>query len=70
MFKLNIYDVATGPFHNDFQLDSSRLKGRLSFDLRMSQRINISVRPENVKISLNDASYEKFFSFSVKLKVF
>ena len=42
--KINLFLIATGPFHQDFALNfPSQKVGRISFDLKLSQIVDLKI---------------------------
>lgn len=44
--RVNLYRIATGPFHQDFDILGVRPDVRLQFDLKISQYVEIKVECE------------------------
>lgn len=45
--KINLFLITTGPFHQDFAIHFPNGKtGRISFDLKISQIINLKIQSE------------------------
>jgi hypothetical protein len=52
--KINLFLIATGPFHQDFALSfPSQRTGRISFDLKISQIIDLRIESLESEILLN-----------------
>lgn len=41
--KINLFLIATGPFHQDFALQLPSNKARISFDFKISQIIDLKI---------------------------
>lgn len=69
--KLNLFEVATGPFHHDMILQNKSLgfKGRLLFDLKMRQKTHFAVKPLFVHAILQDPLREKAYNFFLRVIV-
>ena len=69
--KLNLYELATGPFHHDMILQnkSANFKGRILFDLKMKQMITFFVRPIYAHVTLEDPLKEKAYNINLRIIV-
>lgn len=49
--RLNLYQISVGPYHQDFQVNfgSGRL-ARISLDVKMSQLVEIDIRPIEITV--------------------
>lgn len=70
--KLNLYEVAIGPFHHDMILQNKSLnfKGRILFDLKMTQKITFFVEPKFIHTTAKESLKEKAYNFNIKILVF
>lgn len=50
--KVNLYKIATGPYHHDFAILGPKSDVRLQFDLKISQYVEIKIDCEEVKVEL------------------
>ena len=50
--KINLYLIATGPFHLNLAVNWGETSGRISFDLKMSQIISLQVASRSAHIEL------------------
>ncbi len=51
--QLNLYLIATGPYHHDFPLRSSnKTEGRICADLRISQILNSIIAVRSASVTL------------------
>jgi hypothetical protein len=41
--KINLYLLATGPYHQDFALDLQKGEGRISFNLKLCQEVELKL---------------------------
>lgn len=49
--KINLYLLATGPYHQDFSIPLPKAPGaRLSFNLKIAQLVKIRLRLDEVKL--------------------
>lgn len=64
--KINLYLIATGPFHINLAVDWGTTTGRISFDLKMSQIINLQVASRSALIELARSHPGEYFSYSIK----
>jgi len=70
--KINLHELATGPFHLDFFIKMKKgykEPGRINLDVKMSQVIQVSVKPQRVTCKLKDNLKEKFYNFSLKMSL-
>ena len=52
--KINLFLITTGPYHQDFALHFRNNKiGRISFDLKISQIIDLRIESEVVELFLS-----------------
>jgi len=52
--KINLYLITTGPYYHDFELKFPNGKaGRISFDLKISQIIDVKIKSERIELFLN-----------------
>lgn len=52
--KINLYLLATGPYHQDFAVLLGKEKGaRLSFNLKIAQRVEIKLKLNELEMYLN-----------------
>ncbi|EGR29965.1 hypothetical protein IMG5_145140 [Ichthyophthirius multifiliis] len=78
--KLNLYKVATGPYHHDLAVkwtnhnnkekqlnNQQKNEGRISFDLKMFQKINFQISVDNVIACLEDHLTDKAYNFSFRI---
>mmetsp|Transcript_7043 Transcript_7043/g.6290 ORF Transcript_7043/g.6290 Transcript_7043/m.6290 type:complete len:219 (-) Transcript_7043:3498-4154(-) len=68
--NLTLYDIVTGPAHQDFVINMKKgfkEAGRLTFDVFMSQIINLTVRSLNINCNLHDILKEKLYNYSMKM---
>jgi hypothetical protein len=65
--SINLFLIATGPFHQDFALQfENGTVGRISFDLRLSQVIELSVQGLAAEVELLRDHPGEEFSFSIQ----
>ena len=68
--KINLYYIATGPYHHDFRFKIGKTEPRLQFDMKMSQFVETKVSFEKVEMYLNKKYFEAdSLYFNVRLLV-
>ena len=66
--KLNLYEVAQAPSHFDFNLSSyGSYLGRLVFDIKMSQKINVNIKSKQLVSVMNEPLADKFYIYQLEL---
>lgn len=65
--KINLYLICTGPYHQDFMMEFKNGKiGRISFDFKVSQLIELSLQSLQAEINLLKKHPGENFAFSIK----
>lgn len=69
--KIKLYDLARGPVHNNYLIDqkSNEFSGRFVFDLKMVQKVKLSINSLSLHAKLHDPLKEKAYSYSLKITV-
>ncbi|KAL4460366.1 hypothetical protein ABPG74_000117 [Tetrahymena malaccensis] len=67
---LTLYQIATGPVHNDFLLNTQDLtrKGRITFDIRMAQFVTMNISCKNMFCTMDENLQDKAYNFNLKVK--
>jgi hypothetical protein len=70
--KINLYLLATGPYHQDFSIPLPKAPGaRLSFNLKMAQLVKIRMRINDVKLVPKNKEFPgDTFAFALRSIVF
>lgn len=67
LLKINLYLICTGPYHQDFMLEFKGGKmGRISFDFKVSQLIEVSLESLETEINLLKKHPGENFAYSIK----
>ena len=66
--KIKTYDIATGPLHYDYGFKNS--KARLFFDIKMSQIVNITMKPLNMTAIFKDVLSAPLYCYNFNVVVF
>ena len=66
--RINLYLLATGPYHQDFSIPVAQAKGaRISFDVKISQRVRLYLKVIEVEYVPRDRDFPgDMFAFGVK----
>ena len=67
--RISLYDVAVGPTHFDFKLDKGSKAGRVKFDLKFSQVIDLVIRSTSLVCSMEENLAERFYQYNMYLLV-
>ena len=69
MCQVNLYKIATGAIHNNFTIISSKgSPGKISFDVKMSQLFNISIKSCVLVGKLLENLSEKHYFYNISLR--
>jgi len=53
ILRLNLYQISVGPYHQDFQVNfSNGCLARISLDVKISQLIELDIRPAEITIGM------------------
>lgn len=67
--KLQLWEIAMGPTHYDLFLDSgTESKSRVTFDLKMVQKVRMKITTKSILCDLNEALVETSYNFQIKIK--
>lgn len=66
--KINLYHLATGPYHQDFALPLPKASGtRLSFNLKIAQRVKMRLKFNEVEMIPKDREFPgDMFAFCLR----
>jgi hypothetical protein len=66
--KINLYHLATGPYHQDFSVPLPKAPGaRLSFNLKIAQMIQIHLKINETKVTSKEREFPgDMFAFSIR----
>lgn len=66
--NVNLYNVATGPTHFDFQVsEGSGFLGRIIFDCRFSQFITVTLKSPSLVCKMNQNLNDKYYYYVMTL---
>lgn len=68
--RISLYDVAVGPTHFDFRIGKGSKSGRIKFDLKFSQIIEIEIRSTSLMCSMEENLTERFYQYNMYLLVY
>jgi len=66
--KINLYQLATGPYHQDFSVPLPKAPGaRLSFNLKVAQMIQIYLKVNEIKVISKEREFPgDTFAFNIR----
>jgi len=66
--KINLYHLATGPYHQDFSVPLPKAPGaRLSFNLKVAQMIQMQLKVNETKVVSKEREFPgDMFAFSIR----
>lgn len=67
--RISLYDVAVGPTHFDLKIGRGKKQGRIKFDLKFSQIIEIEIRSSSLMCSMEENLTERFYQYNMYLLV-
>ncbi|CAD8117542.1 unnamed protein product [Paramecium sonneborni] len=68
-FKLNLYQIATGPYHFDYEFTQigSRKNGKVSFDFKMAQILIVRFIPKLIDFTLKEPLNKNEYCFQLRM---
>ncbi|CAD8111098.1 unnamed protein product [Paramecium primaurelia] len=68
-FKLNLYQIATGPFHIDYEFSQvgSRKHGKVSLDFKMAQILIVRFIPKLIDFTLKEPLNQNEYCFQLRM---
>ncbi|CAD8206441.1 unnamed protein product [Paramecium pentaurelia] len=68
-FNLNLYQIATGPFHFDYEISQlgSRKHGKVSFDFKMAQILIVRFIPKLIDFNLEEPLNKHEYCFQLRM---
>lgn len=66
--QTSLFSLATGPSHNEYLLKSrGKVTGRLMFDLKMSQQLQLSIKVNSLRVKTEDTLQFSYYNFCLKM---
>lgn len=65
--SISLYDIAVGPTHFDFKTGNDKLAGRVKFDLKLSQVIEMEITSTTLICNMEENLTERFYLYNMYL---
>lgn len=65
--KLNLFLIATGPYHLDFPIRyTNKTEGRVSIDVRINEVVDVRVVSRSASVTLLEDRRDEVFTYTLK----